>query len=286
MSDVVVLGAGLMGSAVARCLAASSLDVGVWNRTPERAAPLAADGITVHDLLDEALSSAPVVVSLLASSDALADVLAASPDSWSGRTLVNLTTGTPDEVVRARGWADAHGTAYVGGMVSGRPQDAGTDAMHVTVAGADEVWTAQRDLLERLTPHVQHTGEDVAVPSVLGLACTGVFFLSTLGAFVEAAAFAAGHGIAPERVAAEIPRYLRRVATEVEGFTALMTAGSYETSHASAEVYAGALEAAADAMAAVGQPAHITRAAVANLQLVRDADRGDESPAAVLDVLT
>ncbi|GAA3523412.1 NAD(P)-binding domain-containing protein [Aeromicrobium panaciterrae] len=287
MSDVLVLGAGLMGTQVARCLARSGLDVAVWNRTPERAAPLAGDGIELHSTPAQAFASAPLVVSVLASTEALRSVLARTEGADLSRvTLVNLTTGTPDDAVQTKWWADEHGVAYLDGMISGRPGTAGTDQMHIAVAGPEAAWSAHRDTLARLSPAVHHTGEDVVVPSVLGLACTGTFFLSTLGAFVEAAAFASAYGIAPDQVAAEIPRYLDRVATEVEGFTALMNAGDFVTPHASTDVYADALEAAASSMASVGQPGHVTRGAIESLRVAQDAGRGGESPAVVFDVLT
>ncbi len=282
-----MLGAGLMGTEVARCLARSGLDVAVWNRTPERAAPLADHGIELHSTPAQAFASAPLVLSVLASTEALRDVLSRTEGADLSRvTLVNLTTGTPDDAVQTKWWADEHGVAYLDGMISGRPSSAGTDQMHISVAGPESAWAAHRETLARLTPAVHHTGEDVVVPSVLGLACTGTFFLSTLGAFVEAAAFASAYDITPEEVAAEIPRYLARVATEVEGFTALMSSGDFATPHASADVYADALEAAASAISSVGQPGHVTRGAIENLRLAREAGRGGESPAVVFDVLT
>ena len=44
MRHVAVLGTGKMGAGIARSLLRSGLDVSVWNRSPGRAAPLAADG--------------------------------------------------------------------------------------------------------------------------------------------------------------------------------------------------------------------------------------------------
>ncbi len=44
MRRVAVLGTGIMGAGMARGLLRSGLDVFVWNRSPGRSAPLAADG--------------------------------------------------------------------------------------------------------------------------------------------------------------------------------------------------------------------------------------------------
>ena len=47
MIHVAVLGTGTMGSGVARTLLREGFEVSVWNRTAEKAAPLAGDGATV-----------------------------------------------------------------------------------------------------------------------------------------------------------------------------------------------------------------------------------------------
>jgi 3-hydroxyisobutyrate dehydrogenase len=61
MRRVAVLGTGIMGAGMARSLLRSSLDVIVWNRSPGRAAPLAADGAQVAG----AVAGADAVVTML-----------------------------------------------------------------------------------------------------------------------------------------------------------------------------------------------------------------------------
>ena len=46
---VAVLGTGIMGFPMARNIARAGHEVRAWNRTPERAEPLAEDGIEVAD---------------------------------------------------------------------------------------------------------------------------------------------------------------------------------------------------------------------------------------------
>ncbi len=63
---VAVLGTGIMGAPMARNLAAAGLEVSVWNRSRERAQPLAGDGVAVADTPGEAIAGAAVVVTMLA----------------------------------------------------------------------------------------------------------------------------------------------------------------------------------------------------------------------------
>jgi 3-hydroxyisobutyrate dehydrogenase len=48
VTKVAVLGTGIMGAGMARSLARAGLDVVAWNRSPDKARPLAADGIAKH----------------------------------------------------------------------------------------------------------------------------------------------------------------------------------------------------------------------------------------------
>jgi 3-hydroxyisobutyrate dehydrogenase len=66
---VAVLGMGIMGSAMARSLAAASLPTTVWDRTPSAAAPLADAGIRVAQSPDAAVRDAAVVITMLPTAD-------------------------------------------------------------------------------------------------------------------------------------------------------------------------------------------------------------------------
>src|SRR3954469_11485857 len=63
---VAVLGTGIMGAPMARNLARAGLEVRAWNRSRERAEPLAEDGIAVHDEAAEAVAGADAVLTMLA----------------------------------------------------------------------------------------------------------------------------------------------------------------------------------------------------------------------------
>jgi 3-hydroxyisobutyrate dehydrogenase len=75
MLRVAVLGTGIMGAPMARNLAAAGHQVRAYNRSRERAQPLAGDGVTVCDSASEAAEGAHVVVTMLADGDAVAAVM-------------------------------------------------------------------------------------------------------------------------------------------------------------------------------------------------------------------
>ena len=73
---IAVLGAGgTMGLAMARNLAGAGFDVRAWNRSPEKAAPLADDGAVVCPTPAEAARGATVVLTMLSDADAVLGVM-------------------------------------------------------------------------------------------------------------------------------------------------------------------------------------------------------------------
>jgi 3-hydroxyisobutyrate dehydrogenase len=84
MRHVAVLGTGLMGAGMTRSLLRAGLDVSVWNRSPGRAAPLAADGAHVVGTAAGAVAGADAVVTMLWDGNSVAEVmtdaLSAAPD--------------------------------------------------------------------------------------------------------------------------------------------------------------------------------------------------------------
>jgi len=71
---VAVLGLGTMGAGMARNLLRAGLPVDVWNRTPERAADVAARGAVAHADPADAVAGAGVVITMLADAGATRSV--------------------------------------------------------------------------------------------------------------------------------------------------------------------------------------------------------------------
>src|SRR5260370_34279054 len=63
-----------MGAGMARNLLRAGLPVDVWNRTPEPAAALAAEGAVAHELPADAVAHADVVITMLPHAEAVKSV--------------------------------------------------------------------------------------------------------------------------------------------------------------------------------------------------------------------
>src|SRR5258706_950939 len=74
---VAVLGTGIMGSAMARNLAAAGLPTTVWDRSPEATAPLADAGALVAASPADAVRDARVVITMLPTAEVVESVVVA-----------------------------------------------------------------------------------------------------------------------------------------------------------------------------------------------------------------
>ena len=140
---VAVLGTGIMGAAMARNLLAAGMEVRVWNRSREKAEPLADDGAQVADSPAEAAEGAGVVLTMLADADAVAEAvsgedgaLSALPDD--GVWLQMSTVGIKGHEKLAR-IADEYGVAYVDAPVLGTKEPAEQGQLIVLASGPEEV---------------------------------------------------------------------------------------------------------------------------------------------------
>src|SRR5690349_6824952 len=74
-TTVAVLGTGTMGTGMAHSLARAGYAVRVWNRSRERAEPLADVGATVCDTAADAVAGADVVLTMVWDADSVAEVV-------------------------------------------------------------------------------------------------------------------------------------------------------------------------------------------------------------------
>lgn len=93
MSKIGFLGTGTMGLPMARNLARAGFDISAWNRTPERAQPLADDGAKVAQTPAEAAQEADILISMLSDADAVLESVRRALDGFRpGGTWVQMST--------------------------------------------------------------------------------------------------------------------------------------------------------------------------------------------------
>ncbi|MFE3737255.1 NAD(P)-dependent oxidoreductase [Streptomyces sp. NPDC059134] len=185
-THVTVLGLGPMGRAMTRTLLSAGHPVTVWNRTPGRADALVTAGATRAATPGEAVEAGDLVILSLTDYQAMYDILGTATASLAGRTLVNLSSDTPDRTRAAATWAAGHGAGFLTGGVMVPAPMVGTEAAHVYYSGPVTTLETHRTTLAALgTP--KYLGEDPGLAQTMYQAQLTVF-LSTLSALMHATA--------------------------------------------------------------------------------------------------
>ncbi|HEY0246781.1 MAG TPA: NAD(P)-dependent oxidoreductase [Gryllotalpicola sp.] len=178
-----VLGTGVMGAGMVRSLRRADLEVNAWNRSRDKAEPLAGDGARVCGSAGEAVADADVVLLMLFDTEAVLAVMAeALPASRSDAVWVQCSTIGLDGTAQVADLARRHGAAFVDAPVLGTKQPAEQGSLVFLAAGAE-------DLRERVAPAFAAmgsktiwVGDEPGRGSALKLVCNA--FVGTLTAAV------------------------------------------------------------------------------------------------------
>ncbi|MEU0338115.1 NAD(P)-binding domain-containing protein [Streptomyces bobili] len=192
-SPVTVLGLGPMGQAMTRALLTAGHPVTVWNRTAGRADGVVAGGATLAATPAEAVEASDLVILSLTDYQAMYDILDGATASLAGRTLVNLSSDTPERTRGAATWAAGHDAAFLTGGVMVPAPMVGTEAAHIYYSGPHDVMENHRATLALLgTP--RHLGQDPGLAQMMYQAQLAVF-LTTLSSLMHATAMLGSTGL-------------------------------------------------------------------------------------------
>jgi 3-hydroxyisobutyrate dehydrogenase len=174
-----VIGTGTMGAGMARSLSRGGHDVTVWNRTRDRADPLAADGITVADTVAEATRGADVVLTVLfdarATSDVARDLVPAL-----GEDAVWMQCGTVG-VEGARALEASGGDRMLDAPVLGTRKPAEDGTLVVLLSGPERLRDRVTGVCDAIGSRTVVAGDDVGAASALKLACNAWVALLAAG---------------------------------------------------------------------------------------------------------
>lgn len=204
MESIGFIGLGKMGRAMAGNLLKAGFTLQVYNRTPEKASALVAQGARLVHQPGDAAESGGIVITMLANDRALEDVVDGDRGFVErlGPEGIHLSMSTVSPRL-ARRLAEQHrryGAEYVAAPVFGRPEAAAARKLWICVTGSPTAKQRVRPILDSIGQGTFDFGEEPAAAHVVKLA--GNFLLaSAIEALAEALVLGEKNGIDRSRLA-------------------------------------------------------------------------------------
>ena len=196
--QIAVLGTGIMGSAMSRSLLRAGHSVRVWNRSADKAEPLAGDGATVAATAAEAVTGADVVLTMLYDADSVISVMGEVVDAVDAETVwLQSSTVGRDGTERVAELARAKALHVLDAPVLGTKRPAEDGALVVLLSGDPQLRDRVAPVLEAVGSRTVWAGAELGQATALKLACNA--WVATVNAAVaQSIALVDGFGLDPD----------------------------------------------------------------------------------------
>lgn len=200
MSDIAILGTGLIGAAMVHNLLDKGRSVRVWNRTAAKAEGVAAAGAVLSASPADAVRGVRHVHLALSADDAVDEVVAAlRPGLGEGVPVLDHSTNLPARVATRYAALREDGVAYVPAPVFMSPQNAREGSGLMVLSAPDDEVAALVAHLESMTGKVLHAGARPDTAAVFKLAGNSLYFALT-AAMRDVLSIGQGAGVEPAKL--------------------------------------------------------------------------------------
>lgn len=137
-AQIAFLGTGLMGEPMARNLLKAGFQVRAWNRTAEKAAPLAADGAVICQTASEAVSGADIIILMVSDGPTVHHLLFEQEVAGaisSGALVIDMSSIKAKEARIHAAQLAALGVGHLDAPVSGGTKGAEAASLAIMVGG-------------------------------------------------------------------------------------------------------------------------------------------------------
>lgn len=241
MANISVIGLGNMGTALAKTLLQSGSTVTLWNRSPEKAAPLVAAGASLAASPQEAVAASDATLFCVKTHKTTGELLRPFAEELAGKTIIDLSSGGVDEAKELVEMLTAAGAQWQIGMINAYPSGIGQPKTAILCAGPAQVWDRWGDAIRALGGASAHVGtEAAAIPGLFAAMFTarqGFMFGLIYGAAVCRKA-----GLPLEAFAAQVPVTLAMAGNYADLFMRTVPAREYDDPGATVSTYRDALD--------------------------------------------
>ncbi|HVE82450.1 MAG TPA: NAD(P)-dependent oxidoreductase [Myxococcales bacterium] len=157
------VGLGIMGSRMARNLARKGFEVLAWNRSPEKAEALAADGVKPVGSPREAADGVDAFCTCVADPPALREVTSGPRGLWAGarpgQLFIDFSTVSPDLTRELEAVSAANGLDFVEAPVTGSKNGAEKGTLLLMVGAKPAAFERAQPIFAAVGERAIHCGE-------------------------------------------------------------------------------------------------------------------------------
>jgi 3-hydroxyisobutyrate dehydrogenase len=198
MGEIAFLGTGTMGLPMCRNLARAGFDVLAWNRSRDRATPLADDGVTIAGSPTDAAGGRSVVITMLSDADAVLDTAAtALPAAADGVCWLQMSTIGIAGIERCARLAEDVGATLVDAPVLGTREPAEAGRLVVLAAGPTGARGAAGPVFDVVGARTLWLGEDPGRASAEKVVINS-WVVGVVGVLAETLTLSEGLGLEPQ----------------------------------------------------------------------------------------
>lgn len=281
MSEVTVIGLGNMGSALARALLANGCVVTVWNRSPEKVAPLVDKGAVLAPSVAAALTASPIILVCVSTYAAANRILEEAVTELPGKMLIQLSTGSPQEARASETWAHEYAAEYLDCAITGSPASIGTPGAHILISGKEAAFQKAEPILRVLASNLDYKGETIGLASAWEM----VYIMHYYGMFLSlfhSVQICQAEGI-------QLEQYIRLLGEQGKNYEKWLCeniqSGNYQETSAPLELWAGGIRQIAQHARDSGIHSEFPQLAARLFQQAMDAGYGREEVSALFKVL-
>lgn len=284
-NTVTVIGLGSMGAALAQAFLAKGARVTVWNRNKSKMDALVEKGAIAAASAVEAITAGELTV-ICVSDYKAADKIIRTEEvekALNGRTLVQLSTGTPKEAREQEAWARRHGATLLNGDIMAWPRQIGTEEAPLTFSGNEQAFKAHENTLKSLGT-LSYLGHEPGLSAVLFAAVLAYLAGSWIG-FVHGALIAENEGFSPEAFGELIHNISPMLAVESKHMGRVIDQNKFADPESTVDTTGHDLHLLVQHSEEAGISTELPKFAASLFQRAVDAGYGKEEHAAIIKVM-
>ncbi|MGW5054050.1 NAD(P)-dependent oxidoreductase [Actinokineospora sp. NPDC004072] len=279
--ELTLIGLGPMGQAMVARYLDAGYRVTVWNRTAARADGLVERGAIRAQTPADAVAANRLVLLSLTDYQAMYDIL--DGVDVAGRVIVNLSSDTPGDTVKAAAWLAARGAELVVGGVMVPAQLVGGEASYVFYSGPRAVFDEHAETLA-VIGRTDYMGAEHGLAQLFYQAQLDVF-LTVLAVVLHAAALIDEAGVDPKVLSPYLAETLTTMPMYLEETFANIASGQHPGEEANALMMGATARHIVGASEQAGVDAALPAAVLSLYDRLIAAGRGRESWTALYDVI-